>query len=159
MVTMAGEKMALSPCIECGHQISADAKTCPNCGAKNRAHKSKTARNIAIVVLIVVVAYIAYGYMTLRKYDENYRDYVTKCDTPFKRKSFAAVIDGSAYAQLNKLRVIDVSKIKTIKSGDAITDLVCEATIDFNSRRNGIYRFTWRESESGKLIIKAQNIK
>jgi hypothetical protein len=144
--------MALAPCIECGHEISTKAKTCPNCGAKNTAYKSKAVRYLLIVAVLGGPGFFAYVYLS-------YGDYVTTCDTLSKRKSFARVIDGSAYAQLNRLRVIDISNIKIIKSGDAITDLVCEATIDFNSRRNGKYRFTWRESESGALLIHAQNIK
>jgi hypothetical protein len=109
-------------------------------------------RYLLIVAVLGGVGFLAYVYLS-------YGDYTTNCDTLSKRKSFASVIDGSAYAQINKLRVIDITNIKTIKSGDSITDLVCEATVDFNSRRNGKYRFTWRESESGALLIHAQNIR
>ena len=142
--------MALAPCIECGHEISMEAKTCPNCGAKNRAYKSKAVRYSLILVVLGGVGFLAYAYLS-------YEVGVTNCDTLSNRESFASVIDGSSFAQLNKLRVIDITNIKTVKSGDSITDLVCEATIDFNSRRKEKYRFTWRESESGALLIQAQN--
>lgn len=144
--------MALAPCIECGHEISTEAKTCPNCGAKNRAYKSKAVRYSLIVAVLGGVGFLAYVYLS-------YRDRVTNCDTLGNRESFASVIDDSSYAQLNKIRVIDITNIKTIKSGDSFTDLVCEATIDFNSREKGKYRFTWRRSESGALLIQAQNIR
>lgn len=143
--------MALTPCIECGHEISTKAKTCPHCGAKNKAYKSKAVRYLLIVAVLGAAVFFFYVYFS-------FGDYTTNCDTLDKRKSFARVIDGSSYAQLNKLRVIDINNIKIIKSGDSITDLVCEATIDFNSRRKVKYRFTWRESESGALIIQAQDI-
>ncbi len=144
--------MALAPCIECGHEISTEAKKCPNCGAKNRAYKSKAMRFWLFAAVLVVVGFITYDYISYG-YETAY------CDTSDKRESFASVIDNSSYSQLNKLHVIDITKIKTVKSGDSITDLVCEATIDFNSRRKERYRFTWRESESGALLIHAREIR
>jgi len=144
--------MPLAPCIECGHEISKEAQTCPNCGAKNRAYRSKAVRYSLIVAVLGSVGFLAYVYLS-------FGDYVTNCDTLSQRESFASVIDGSSYARLKKLRVIDITNIKTVKSGDSITDLVCEATIDFNSRRKVKYKFTWRESESGALIIQAQEIR
>lgn len=147
--------MALAPCAECGNEISTEAKKCPKCGAKNRAYKSETAKYLLIVIVLSVVGFISYQISYNNYLHEDYKTYVTKCDTPDKREGFASVIDDSAYAQLNKLRVIDITNIKTIKSGDSITDLVCEATIDFNSRRKEKYRFTWRQSESGALLIQA----
>jgi hypothetical protein len=144
--------MALAPCAECGHEISTGAKKCPNCGAKNRAYKSKAVRYWLAAAVLVVVGFITYIYHW-------YGYEVAHCDTPDKRESFASVIDNSSYSQLNKLRVIDITNIKTIKSGDSITDLVCEATIDFNSRRKEKYRFTWRRSESGALLIQAKEIR
>lgn len=144
--------MALSPCIECGHKISAEAKKCPNCGAKNRYYKSKALKYWLFVTVLCVVGFITYGYRW-------HRYEIAHCDTPDKRESFVSVIDNSSYSQLNKFRVIDVTNINTIKSGYSITDLVCEATINFNSRQNEKYRFTWRESESGALLIQAKKIR
>ncbi|MCU4517791.1 zinc ribbon domain-containing protein [Acinetobacter radioresistens] len=43
--------MALIKCKECGHQISKNAETCPNCGAKN---KKNVPTWLAVLVLIVV---------------------------------------------------------------------------------------------------------
>lgn len=102
-----------------------------------------------IAAVLGGVGFIAYSY-------RSYEDDITKCDTPGNRESFASVIDDSSYAQLSKLRVIDITNIKTIKSGDSFTDLVCEATINFNSREKEKYRFTWRRSESGALLIQAK---
>ena len=141
--------MALKPCIECGHEISSEAKTCPNCGAKNRAYRSKAVWYLLTLAVVGGLGFFAYAYFS-------YGDDATNCDTSSKREGFASVIDGSAYAQLNRLRVIDITNIKTIKSGNSITDLVCEATIDFNSRAKQKYRFTWKQSESGALLIHAQ---
>jgi hypothetical protein len=142
--------MALAPCIECSHEISSEAKACPNCGAKNKAYKSKVVRFWLVVAVLGLFGFFAYEYLV-------YQDDVSNCDTRSKRESFSRVIDGSADAQLNKLRVIDIASIKTIKSGDSITDLVCEATINFNSRGESKYMFTFRESESGALLIHAED--
>lgn len=143
--------MALEQCIECGHEISTEAKTCPNCGARNRSYKSNTGRYWLIAAL-GGVGFLTYVYLT----EGDYVTYMTNCDTVSKRESFASVIEGSSYAQLNKLRVIDITNIKTIKSGDSLTDLVCDATIHYNSRSKQEYRFTWRESESETMIISAK---
>ena len=144
--------MTLSPCIECGHEISSEAKTCPNCGARNRSYKSKAWKYWLIAVLIVIVGFIAYINQEMSNYELNLKE----CDTSDKREAFKSVIEGSSFAQLQKLRVIDITNIKTIKSGNSITDLVCDATINFNSIGKRKYRFTWSESESGALIIKAK---
>ena len=143
--------MALNECHECGKEISSEAKTCPNCGARNRAYKSDTKKYWFIGTFIVVFGIISYIYVSHDSYVYN----LTSCDTSRHRESFVSVIDGSAYSQKNKLRVIDVTKIKTIKSGESITDLVCDATVHYNSMRKEKYRFTWRESDSGNIIITA----
>ena len=139
--------MALIKCTECGHEISTEAKTCPNCGARNKAYKSKIGKLIFVLGLGFII-YIIYLFDTVD-------DYLLNCDTTEKRKSFAKVIDNSSHSQINKLRVIDITEIRTIKSGDSITDMVCDATINFNSIGKQRYRFTWRESESGSLLIHA----
>ena len=138
--------MALVKCIECDHEISTEAKTCPNCGARNRAYKSKTGRVILLIILLGVLGFVSYMQITVG-------DYLTDCNTPSKRDSFARVIDGSSFAQLKKLRVIDITDIKTLESGESITDLVCEATISFNNLDTARYKFTWERSENGKLLI------
>lgn len=139
--------MALIKCTECSHVISTEAKTCPNCGARNKAYKSK----IGKLILVLGIGFIIYIIYLFESVDE----YMTNCDTTEKRETFASVIDESSYSQLNKLRVIDITKIKTIKSGDSITDMICDATVHFNSKGEERYRFTWRESESGSLLIHA----
>ena len=147
--------MALAPCIECGNEISSEAKKCPNCGARNRAYKSKTWKYWLMAAVLVVVGFFSFVYISYEEHVKN----MTNCDTPENRESFVSVIDGSSYAQLNKLRVIDVTNIKTIKTGESMTDLVCEATINFNSRGKEKYRFTWKLSESGALLIQAKEIR
>ena len=114
---------------------------------KNKAYKSEIGKLIFLLVLGFVI-YVIY-------FSESFDEYLTNCDTTDKRETFAGVIDESSYSQLNKLRVIDITKIKTIKSGDLITDMVCDATVHFNSKGEERYRFTWRESESGSLLIHA----
>ena len=144
--------MALAPCVECGSEISSEAKKCPKCGARNRAYKSKAVSYWLLAVLLCVLGFIIYGRL-------QYGDDTPACDTPSQREAFASVIDSSAYSLLHRLRVIDITSVKTIKSGMSITDLVCEATISFNSRERGKFRFTWIRSESGALLIQAREMK
>ncbi len=49
--------MAMKPCIECGHQVSTDAPTCPNCGKKNPTGKtSPVAMGCLLLIVLFVVA-------------------------------------------------------------------------------------------------------
>ena len=89
--------MALAPCIECGHEISSEAKACPNCGARNRHYKSKVVWYWLVVAALGVSGFLAYDYLANG-------DYVTSCDTRGKRESFAKVIDDASFAQLKKLQ-------------------------------------------------------
>lgn len=50
--------MAMKPCIECKHQVSTDAKPCPNCGKKNPTTKV-TAKAITGIIMILFVGYCA----------------------------------------------------------------------------------------------------
>lgn len=142
--------MALVPCVECKHDISTEAKTCPNCGAKNRAFKSKSGYYGLTAIVFAGVLYYVFSYIP-------YMESITNCDTPRNRESFVGVIDDSSYAQLNKLRVIDVTNIETVKAGESRFDLVCDATIHYNSQDEKKFRFTFRESsEIGKTIVSAK---
>lgn len=54
--------MALTACMECGHQVSTEAATCPQCGAQLKAPKPKTAIwpwvlgvPVGLVVLVMVL--------------------------------------------------------------------------------------------------------
>lgn len=49
--------MALLKCRECGHDVSSQSKSCPNCGAKN--HKSKI--GILGWALIIIILLFAFG--------------------------------------------------------------------------------------------------
>ena len=128
------------------------AKRCPNCGAKNRAYKSSAVRYWLLAVLLGVLGFIVYVRF-------QYESETAECDTPDQRKSFASVIDSSSYAQVNKFRVVDITNIKTMKTGNSITDLACEATITFNSREKGKFRFEWIRSESGALLIHTKEVR
>ncbi len=137
--------MALFKCTECGHEISTQAKRCPNCGARNKAYKSK----LKNIVILLAIGFVIFFFIFT---DEA----MTNCDTYLQRKSFASVIDNSSYSQLNKIHVVEITNIETIDSGEFITDLVCDATVHFNNSNERSFRFTWRESESGSFIIQAK---
>ena len=49
--------MSLISCKECGKEISKTAKTCPNCGAKNRK-SSRTPIILLLVIIIFIFFYI-----------------------------------------------------------------------------------------------------
>lgn len=51
--------MALKPCRECGKQVSDHAKTCPNCGYKNRSGNGGRLIAIIITVCIGVIVMIS----------------------------------------------------------------------------------------------------
>jgi RNA polymerase subunit RPABC4/transcription elongation factor Spt4 len=50
--------MALTKCKECGHDVSKQAKTCPNCGAPMR--KKRSIVRWALLLLLIVI-FVEYG--------------------------------------------------------------------------------------------------
>jgi len=54
--TKGGIKMALSKCRECGNQVSTEAKTCPQCGAKVKRPMSKTKKILLGLFALLIVA-------------------------------------------------------------------------------------------------------
>lgn len=49
----------LIPCEHCGHMISKTAKTCPECGGKNRKYIS-AGKVALIVVMLIIFAYLEF---------------------------------------------------------------------------------------------------
>ena len=143
--------MALKSCIECNHEISTEAKICPNCGARNRDYKSRGWEKLLILAVICIFGLAGFVYYILTENED-----ISNCDTSGNRESFSSVINESSYSQLNKLKVVDILNIETIESGESMTDLVCDADINFNSKEITRFRFSWELSESGTLLILAQ---
>lgn len=52
-------KSDLIPCEHCGHMISKTAKTCPECGGKNRKYIS-AGKVVLIVVMLIIFAYLEF---------------------------------------------------------------------------------------------------
>ena len=52
-------KSDLIPCEHCGHMISKTAKTCPECGGRNKKYIS-TGKVVLIVVMIVIFFYLEF---------------------------------------------------------------------------------------------------
>ncbi|WOE31984.1 MULTISPECIES: zinc ribbon domain-containing protein [unclassified Acinetobacter] len=48
--------MSLINCKECGSQVSTQAKSCPNCGAKIKKSKSKIIWAIVIIIILGIIA-------------------------------------------------------------------------------------------------------
>lgn len=52
-------KSDLIPCEYCGHMISKTAKTCPECGGRNRKYIS-AGKVVFIVVVLIIFAYLEF---------------------------------------------------------------------------------------------------
>lgn len=52
-------KSDLIPCEHCGHMISKTAKTCPECGGRNRKYIS-AGKVVFIVVMLIIFAYLEF---------------------------------------------------------------------------------------------------
>ena len=52
-------KSDLIPCEHCGHMISKTAKTCPECGGKNRKYIS-VGKVVFIVAMLIIFAYLEF---------------------------------------------------------------------------------------------------
>ena len=50
--------MALIKCKDCGHEVSKEAKTCPNCGAPTtQKRKTESATSVARIILMVLAIF------------------------------------------------------------------------------------------------------
>lgn len=56
--------MSLTKCKECGHEISDQAQSCPNCGAPQQKPKSKGIGCGSAIVLVLLVGWIASQFST-----------------------------------------------------------------------------------------------
>ena len=141
--------MSLVKCHECGNQISTEAKTCPQCGAKNKA-RAKTSKWLIVIATIILI----YGWYI---YSESKYGYLLEdptCANRHATKLFKQTFDGSPYAQKNKLRVIEVSDQKEVSSGSRPEDRVCEITFRLNDSDKVTYIFTFESTEDGNLFVK-----
>lgn len=59
MVKNEKSKNDLIPCEYCGHMISKTAKTCPECGGRNKKYIS-AGKVVLIVVMIVIFFYLEF---------------------------------------------------------------------------------------------------
>ncbi|WP_416305191.1 hypothetical protein [Neptunicella sp. SCSIO 80796] len=50
--------MALIKCHECKNQISSTAKTCPQCGAKNKPQTTTTTKIFAVLFAVIIVYWV-----------------------------------------------------------------------------------------------------
>jgi hypothetical protein len=50
--------MALTNCRECGHEISSEAESCPNCGAPNPQKRSKLEGGCSTVLGIIFITFL-----------------------------------------------------------------------------------------------------
>ena len=53
--------MALTKCKECNHDVSDDAKTCPNCGAKVSRKWGFWKKSLAVIVALWLVGFLSIG--------------------------------------------------------------------------------------------------
>lgn len=51
--------MTLIKCGECGKEISEQAKTCPNCGARTQKSKKQSRTTVKFIIVIVIIAVLA----------------------------------------------------------------------------------------------------
>ncbi len=140
--------MSLVKCHECGNQISTEAKTCPQCGAKNKA-RAKTSKWLIVVAVIILL----YGWYKFSEFKYGYLLEDPTCENRHGLKFFKETFDGSPYAQKNKLRAIEVSDQKDVSSGSQLEDRICEITFRLNNSEKVTYIFTFEVTEDGDMFV------
>ena len=50
--------MALTPCPDCGGEMSTEAYVCPKCGRPNKALQKRLGRRVAIVWVVLIAAFL-----------------------------------------------------------------------------------------------------
>jgi hypothetical protein len=76
--------MSLIKCAECDHQVSTDAKTCPNCGAK-----VKKPTSITQIIFIIVISAFMFKCVSDKEEATQHQANVEAAKTPEQRAASA----------------------------------------------------------------------
>ena len=141
--------MALMKCRECGNEVSTDAKACPQCGAVRRRG---IPRWVVVAAVLGAIAYFYYEGFLNPTLPES-------CDSFRAEKTFRDLFEKSAYAQENRLRVLEVIDRKQVGSGPNPEDLVCEMTYSLTDTTTATYLYSFRRKQDGPGYIVRQQPK
>lgn len=140
--------MAIVKCHECGREISTEAKTCPQCGARNRSRKKSKSLKWILALAAVGVVFAAYKVYEAAS-GPNF------CESYLGRRQFVGIFERGSYAQREKLRIVDVMSQKVVSRGERPEDLVCEFNFRLNDGRKLTYtlRFVKSDTATGGYLI------
>ena len=143
--------MALVQCHECGNEISAEAKVCPKCGAKNKSGKKSKIVTFGGGILLIIALLIAYV-----AFEHELNPNIPECKSFRGAKVFEDLVNKSPWALENKIHVIDVTNQTDVSSGSQPEDRVCEATLRFSNATDKTYRFSFKNRELGGYLVNAR---
>jgi len=136
--------MALIKCHECGHEISTEAKVCPQCGAKNINRKKTFTPTWGAVVIVTILALLIYDI-----YEVDLNPTIPTCESSHGKKVFVDLFEKSQYAQINKIQVTYVVDQIDVSDTSRPEDRICEVTFSLNNGTEKKYIFTFKPSDKG----------
>jgi hypothetical protein len=139
----------LVACKTCYKEIAAEAKTCPNCGARNKGFG--WIANLILAGLVLGALVLVLGYR-LYKVANTFPD----CTSDRAARDFRETFDGGQYARTLHLSVIDVVDQRAISDDTVRRKRVCRATLMLNNSQNPAYRFTFTPGTNGGYYIAGQ---
>jgi predicted nucleic acid-binding Zn ribbon protein len=143
--------MALVACHECGKEISAEARICPHCGARNKNRKKSWASRLLITIFVIGAIYALY-YI----FEPHLNPNIPTCESSLGRRIFIDMVEKTPWAQHNLIKVLDVIEQKDISSGPRPEDRVCEVTFRLSNVTNKTYIFTFEDKEKGGYFVRAK---
>ena len=94
--------MALIPCQECKQEVSTEAKTCPNCGAKVKKPKKPMSRNMKILLGILGVGFIVSVNLDVDKKKESEKQRIAAMTPEQKAASEKRITQQAVAAEVAK---------------------------------------------------------
>jgi hypothetical protein len=146
----------LMACKTCSKQIAAEAKTCPNCGARNKRSSWILRFFVALLVLAGIGLFIADG-----SNDASDSSGFPECTSDRAASDFKKAFDGGQYARTRNLSTIDVVDQTTVSDDLAGEKRVCQATLMLNNTQKRMYRFTFtlaKDGQYGHYYIEGQPV-
>lgn len=127
--------MALVNCKECGHPVSTEAKSCPNCGAKA---PKRSGTGLAPLLVIGLIAYAVYATSS----SPNTEKKPPSAAELQKEKDFQTVVAGARWLKRNLKNPSSFELVSAVMVGSDAICYVYRGTNSFNAIVTSRHVFT-----------------
>ena len=138
--------MTVSPCKECGNEVSSKAKTCPHCGAPIK-RRSNIVPWLAFAIVIAVV--VAYFEALLQPKPD-----LPTCDSDDAEAAVRSAIEDSPRARIVNAKLLAMRDQQEVSYDEAKPERKCKATAFLNAGESAItYRLFKVTPDDARFLV------